>query len=359
MVRSRRIVLATLAALTALTGAGPAITPAGATNTRPDLPGTAAWQQASYDGRPLPSLSGTSPASVAAYFAGLPTSEQKGLATRYPAVVGNMDGAPPFLRYAANRHEVARSGVWRGVLDLRDRQILALDPRERGLAVEVFGDLATADRVAVLVPGAGADLYHLDEPGGIAAGARAMRAEAERQDPGTRLAVIAWAGYATPVDAGAAAMQGSLARVGAARLQQFLAGLSAYTSAPVGLFCHSYGSVVCGLSDLPRQVDDIAVFGSPGVRHRTASGVSHTARVWAGLAAGDPIRYVPFVRVGDYGHGPSPVSPAFGAKVFATTGARGHGGYLMPGTESLRNLVRIALGHDGAVTTAPHSNPPD
>ena len=352
MVRARQAMVATFGALTTLSGPRARVESPGAAWSRIGLPGVAAWQAARSTGRLLPDPLTTAPASVAAFFAGLPRRERVDLARAFPALVGNLDGVPPTLRFAANRYEVVVSKVATGV-NLRGRRILALDPRDRGLAVEVFGDLRTATRVAVIVPGAGADLHHLDGEGGVATAGRALLAEAERQRPGSRLAVIAWAGYTTPTAPVPSGAQGGLARHGAARLQRFLSGLTAYTRAPIGLLCHSYGSVVCGLSRLPRQVSDIAVFGSPGVRAESARALSSTARVWAGLAAGDPVRWLPTLRFGDYGHGRNPVEPAFGARVFATHGARGHSCYFATDTDSLRNLARIALGHCEAVTFAP------
>ncbi|GAB3891348.1 hypothetical protein GCM10027612_37060 [Microbispora bryophytorum subsp. camponoti] len=39
-----------------------------------------------------------------------------------------------------------------------DRHFLSFDGRDGGRAAEVFGDLATADRIAVVVPGSGTGL---------------------------------------------------------------------------------------------------------------------------------------------------------------------------------------------------------
>ncbi|WP_020576050.1 alpha/beta hydrolase [Actinopolymorpha alba] len=356
MPRTPRTVLASLVALLLATGAAPAVEPSlASTAVVHDLPGSAAWRAARWEGLRLPDPAAT-PETVARFFTQVPPTGQQNLLQRFPDVVGNLDGAPLLLRYAANQLAAARSGL--SGSELGRRQVLALDPRDRGLAVEVFGDLRTATRVAVIVPGAGSDLHHLDGEGGVAAGAQALLEEAGRQWPGTRLAVIAWAGYATPVDPGLAAMEGGLARAGAARLERFLAGLSGYTSAPISLFCHSYGSVVCGMTPLPRQVRDIVVLGSPGVRARSAKELAPSARVWAALADGDPIRWLPPIRLGDYGHGTNPVDPSFGARVVVTSGASGHSAYFAPGTESLRNFARIALGDAHAVTLAGPSDTP-
>jgi hypothetical protein len=49
------------------------------------------------------------------------------------------------------------------------------------------------------------------------------------------------------------------------------------------------------------------------------------------------------------GFGTDPLSPAFGARVFAA-GDGGHSDYFAPGSTSLTNLTRIVLGRTQAVT---------
>jgi hypothetical protein len=71
--------------------------------------------------------------------------------------------------------------------------------------------------------------------------------------------------------------------------------------------------------------------------------------VWAGRESGDSIKYVPHIRLFGLGFGADPMSPGFGAHIFAT-GDGGHSGYLNPGSASLRNLTYIALGDPAAVT---------
>ena len=117
----------------------------------------------------------------------------------------------------------------------------------------------------------------------------------------------------------------------------------------VALLCHSYGSVVCGLAAPHLPVTDIAVFGSPGMDASSVASLDTTARVWAGRESDDPIRYVPHIQLLGLGFGADPMSPGFGARIFAT-GDGGHSGYLDPGTVSLRNLAYIALGDPAAVT---------
>ena len=88
----------------------------------------------------------------------------------------------------------------------------------------------------------------------------------------------------------------------------------------------------------------------PGSRRCASAGALHTtARVWAGRGASDWIQAVPHIHLFGLGFGQDPMSPAFGARVFAA-GTGGHSSYLKPGDISLRNLAYIALGDPMAVT---------
>src|SRR5690606_5860649 len=90
-------------------------------------------------------------------------------------------------------------------------------------------------------------------------------------------------------------------------------------TAPVSLFCHSYGSVLCGLAadELPDRVADIAVAGSPGMRVDNAGELRTPARVWAMRDADDWVQDVPHLEIGGLGHGADPVSSRFGARVLS------------------------------------------
>lgn len=199
--------------------------------------------------------------------------------------------------------------------------------RER---IAVYGDLAHARHVAVVVPGSDVDGDRFDTTVGRMA--RALHAEVGRDD----VAVVAWLGYRTPSGLGVDAASGRLARAGAASLSRYVSGLPGR----VHLMCHSYGSVVCALSGV--RVDDMVFLGSPGVRVRTAAELG--GRVWAARGAEDWTRWVPKIRFADLGHGTDPTDPSFGAKVFDTGDARRHDEYFKPGTASLRALGRIAVG---------------
>jgi Alpha/beta hydrolase len=117
----------------------------------------------------------------------------------------------------------------------------------------------------------------------------------------------------------------------------------------VALLCHSYGSVVCGLAAPHLPVTDIAVFASPGMDASSAASLETHARVWAGRESDDPIRFVPRFRLFGLGFGDNPMSPGFGARIFAT-GSGGHSDYLSSGSVSLCKLTYIALGDASAVT---------
>src|ERR1700729_1842470 len=260
------------------------------------------------------------------------------------------------VRYAASARAAraaARSGdpaLARTLRTLSHQHLLGFDPRGQGEAVEVFGDLATARRVAVLVPGSDTSLatFASRGPASPAGGARALAAQARRLDPGARLAVIAWLGYRTPSLLSLSVLTSGNAGQGAQALRPMVAALAGQGD-QVALLCHSYGSVVCGLAASHLPVTDIAVYGSPGMDAGSVASLHTTARVWAGRDAGDWIRDVPHVRLLGIGFGAAPTTPSFGARRFGCDDD-GHSGYLQPGSVSLRNLAYIALGEPGKVT---------
>lgn len=332
---------------------------------------TAAWQHATFHGHPLPDPK-AAPDTVRAYFSTLDRAEQRQLAARYPLVVGNLGGAPVELRYRANRIAIdkARAVEKRRMNDHRltpvgrqtagrlmhrleslmspHRQILAFDPAGDGRAAEVFGDLSTARRVSVVVPGVDTNLSTFERtakaltaPVGMA---RSLYKAERAARPDARTAVIAWADYTSPGGLGVEAATGQLAEAGAVRLRALTESLP--SGASVSLFCHSYGSAVCGVAarHLPSSVEDIAVAGSPGMRAGSLAGLGTHARVWAMRDADDWIQDVPYLEVGGLGHGADPVDPAFGSRILSAQGAQGHAGYFAPGTQSLNNFALVGVG---------------
>ncbi|MFB7600487.1 alpha/beta hydrolase [Streptomyces sp. NPDC056160] len=341
-----------------------------------------AWDHGRLHGHRLPDPD-ADPARLTRFFTSLTAQDGARLAHRYPLAVGNMNGAPVRLRYLANRialgqardiergrtHDGRLSPAGQQAADRRmhrfanlmtpGRQILAFDPAGSGRVAEVFGDLSRARRISVVVPGVDTDLITFRKtyrpysaPYGMAS---SLFAAEHTADPGTRTAVIAWADYTAPSGIGVDAATAMRAEEGAVRLNGLLRGLPG--TSPVALFCHSYGSVLCGVAAhaLPGRVSDIAVAGSPGMRAARASHLRTSAHVWAMRDATDWIRDVPYLELGGLGHGADPVSSAFGARVLSAEGAEGHAGYFEPGTDSLANFAEIGVGAYGSVQCA-HDN---
>ncbi|GGS82789.1 MULTISPECIES: alpha/beta hydrolase [Streptomyces] len=308
-------------------------------------PGSSAWRADSVSGRALPDPATASPQEVARFFAGLDGAGRQELLRRHPLVLGNLDGAPVALRYEANRRAALATGEARWApFASPQRQVLAFDPRGRGLVAEVFGDLERARHLAVVVPGSDSDAATFDDAGraphtGPAGMARSLRAAA-----GEDTAVVAWAGYTTPVGVGLDAATGRLAEAGAARLVRFARGLDAVGAPDPALFCHSYGSVVCALAVRDTDAADVVVFGSPGLRAGSAAELRTGARVWAARGPSDWIADVPNVRFAGLGHGADPVAAGFGARRVPAGDVRGHTGYLAPGTGTLAAFASIARG---------------
>lgn len=305
-------------------------------------PGSAAWAADTSLGRALPDPAAATPAEVAAFFASLGDRERQNLVRRHPLVVGNLDGVPVPLRYEANARNVRGTSYERP----GGRRILAFDPRGRGQVVEVYGDLEQARQVSVVVPGSDVDAGSFDgtgDPYGTPAGmAKALLAAA-----GGDTAVVAWAGYTTPVGVGVDAASGGLAEAGATRLRRFTEGLAATGAPRPALFCHSYGSVVCGLAAGGVNARDIVVLASPGMRADNVRALRTEARVWAAKDPTDWISKVPNVRFAGLGHGNDPTSPSFGARRLPAEDAAGHTGYFAPGTDSLHAFAAVARGDVG------------
>jgi Alpha/beta hydrolase len=114
---------------------------------------------------------------IAAQIAAMTSDQRQILTDDFPRQVGNTDGIPWDMRFAANRtniaaalldeHEPQRIAFYRSLLAeiddpngsgrRIDRQILAFDPSRESF-VELNGDLASARSVAVLVPGTNTSL---------------------------------------------------------------------------------------------------------------------------------------------------------------------------------------------------------
>ncbi|MFD5201504.1 alpha/beta hydrolase [Streptomyces sp. NPDC058375] len=273
-----------------------------------------------------------------------------------PTALGQLrDAAPGALekRYAVSRQGIraagrmaAGHGDLKRVASLRamaapGRQFLSFDGRDGGRSVEVVGELSSARRIAVLVPGAGVGL---DAYWRLRRDATALQGEL-----GEGGAVVAWLGYRTPATVSPAALTSGRADGAAPGLRTLVDGLRAVRpAARISLLCHSYGSVICARSAPGTSADALVLYGSPGVGSDDAAALRTGARVWAGRGGGDWIARVPHVRVrvpfvATVGFGTDPVAEEFGAEVF-DAGDGGHSDYLLRGSRSLTNLARIVAG---------------
>ncbi|GGL89829.1 hypothetical protein GCM10010129_37100 [Streptomyces fumigatiscleroticus] len=262
----------------------------------------------------------------------------------------NRANAAEASRMAADHGDRHRAAADRSLAG-PSRQLLAFDGRGAGLATEVLGDLARAGHVAVLVPGSdtGLDTYDRFRT------AAAALYERLRSGGAGPAAVVAWLGYETPGTVSTTVATTGRAEQAAPRLRALVEQVRGITGghAHISLLCHSYGSVVCGRAAHGLDVSDIALVGSPGTGADSAAALRTRARIWAGRGSGDWVENVPHVSVGLFGatvgFGTDPVSPAFGARVFAA-GDGGHSDYFDPDSRSLTNLARIALGETTEVT---------
>ncbi|MBT2392658.1 hypothetical protein J7E87_25300 [Streptomyces sp. ISL-1] len=269
-------------------------------------------------------------------------AELPALGDRYEANRGNIREA---ARTAADHGDRGRATRLRVMADPA-RHFLTFDGRDGGRTAEVFGDLAVAERIAVLVPGSDTNLDTYER---FRAGAVALHGEL-----GRRAAVIAWLGYATPGTVSPEVLTDGRADGAADQLRLFINELGqAQPSARVSLLCHSYGSVVCGRAAPSIDVADIVLYGSPGAGVDHMAGLRTRAAVWAGRGSDDWIADVPHLRLEllgtTVGFGADPVSPGFGARTF-DAGDGGHSDYLKPGSLSLHNIARITLGRATEVT---------
>jgi hypothetical protein len=275
----------------------------------------------------------------------------------------------------------AKTAVAAGTLlvpaaDGAPRRVLEWDPAHGHLA-EVAGDLATADRVIVFVPGTSTSLSGWAEiAGAITQLYDALRADASDD----RVAVIGWYGAAAPPNLAAAALQ-SYAKDAAPALATFVRGLELAPAARVTLVGHSYGAVVAGLAvheGLRPQA--LVGVGAPGFGpHVDDVGDLGGVPTFVLTHPGDPISDVPLIQrtfttllgaplgpLGEYaadrlsgaaGIGHLGVDPTRlpGATRLSTgddhahhplvaTNAALHDDYFEPGSPSLLQIARVASG---------------
>ena len=288
------------------------------------------------DGPSVGELRRLEPSGVAAALAASSDRAKARLAAAYPELIGGLDGAPPEMRFTANRillqRELARLRSQMGTIerelardaesadpndfwfDVRqdiardelatvqekldryelwageNRQLLLFDPTGDGRVAEVFGDLGSADHVGVIVPGITNDIANFGPPdadGFRDHGADLYNATLNLDDS---VATIAWLGYDTPD--GADAILQNAASAGHDDLVRFIDGLVADGDRHITVIGHSYGSLVTGMAAGDGIAADEVVFvGSPGTSldHAGDANLPPGGEVWAGLASWDLI----------------------------------------------------------------------
>lgn len=171
------------------------------------------------------------------------------------------------------------------MLAQNDRQLLVLDlTGERAKAAISIGDVDTANHVAVFTPGVGSTVN--DRMEGYDKDAAQLRDNAKAElrlngRGGESVAVVTWLNYEPPhLKENPQDVVGTgKADEGAARLASFLNGIDAsrVDNPHLTALGHSFGSLTTGvaLRDYSTGVDDVAMFGSPGI------GVDDTAHLRA------------------------------------------------------------------------------
>ncbi|MEV0306730.1 alpha/beta hydrolase [Nonomuraea fuscirosea] len=252
-------------------------------------------------------------------------------------------------RMAAGYGHRRRAALLRAMADPA-RRFLSFDGRDGGRAAEVFGDLAAAGHLAVLVPGGDT---HLDKYGLLRGSALRLS-----QTLGGRSAVVAWLGYRTPNTVSLASLTTGRADEAAPALRAFVREVSELNpAARITVVCHSYGSVVCARAAPGLDVAAIVLIGSPGVTAGDAAALRTPATVWAGRGSRDWIAGVPHTRLRlsyvTVGFGTDPVAAGFGARAFVA-GDGGHSDYFKAGSPSLTNIARIVSGQPPAEARSGH-----
>lgn len=256
------------------------------------------------------------PEAAAREWPRLPEEQRLQLESRFPSLVGNLDGVSYLTRDRANRRELAaqlrasqaaafahptdqgaaiRAASYKAIsaaLHTKTRparSLVELVPGVRPTAAISVGNVQTAPMVTWTVPGMGT--YTTDMQLWTLAAQNVWDAQAAAGAP-TGHAVIAWMGYAVP-PVGIDAALGEYATRGAPLLVEAIQGVSAYRHAdpPVlNVVAHSYGTTLAAdaLAGRAVGVSAFVMLGSAGVEERIASASDlHAQRVYAGEAADD------------------------------------------------------------------------
>lgn len=356
-----------------------------------DAAGVREWLRAHPEFADAVAASPPDPTEVAGWWHGLGDSAQNAsgaqtaLIAAVPATIGALGGVAYWGRDKANRNVLAaeltrlssvrsRSGRSARLIALEEiqdsldeggsatYQLIELDiySESRPLAAISYGDLDTATNVNWMVSGM---FSSTSEMGNAVGDARALSVAQTRYADllglDTTTATVAWIGYDSPdlitvlgsgkAEAGGERLASSLQNFNAARE-------SGHGDAFLAVDAHSYGTTTVAIAlnrydDL--QVDALAMYGSAGLTVDSAEDLHMSASdIYVGEAHDDSV-----ADIGRFGSGRTdPANWDFGGTEYATNGGRadeltgqmlvsssGHSGYLVPDTESLRNIALIGL----------------
>lgn len=271
---------------------------------------------------------------VAEVFALIDPDAADWLAVAFPSAIGNLAGAPYPDRIDANRIRLAaaisQSRLWPSPprpwtqVDRQPRadleavyeanlQLIYFDPLAnsgQGSWVELVGDLDSASRVGVLVPGGSAFIVS-DNFFRYSGRAKSFVDAADGE-----LAMIVWAG--APFPSGWIEEAGpDWAREAAPLLTGFMADLDNRldTDIAVTLAGHSYGGAIVGLAEtLDLVADQVMQVASAGAGYGVTTPLDYTQpcrRRYDMMAPKDPISYVQNIPgFTGLGHGVSPADLA-------------------------------------------------
>jgi hypothetical protein len=338
------------------------------------------------------------PADVTEWWMSLDEDATRVLTDGATQLVGNLDGIPVSARDAANRawmdeliaaghatvasdpdllslvdteRELHMLGEVTRALGTEDsvpaRRLLTVDAEDQGRAAVVLGDLATADYVTYLVPGMfftidgqindwtddAARIYDEQVSWLNLIGETARAASAKT------VAVVAWMGYQTPDLTNISNLD--LAGEGRDAIASTVEGLLAERAGNephVAIIGHSYGSTAAlmALTEYDFEIDALAVIGSPGSPAQSVDELHvRDGNVFVGEAAWDPVPNTAFFGSdpGSESYGAHPISVSGGLDLITNevlAASIGHNGYFTAGSESVRNLALIGIGHGELVT---------
>ena len=222
--------------------------------------------------------------------------------------------------------------------------LLVYEPEQHHHAV-LFGDLATAHHVAIVVPGVGDEANLRDD--WLPAATNLFKAAGNA-------AVILWKGYDNPSDLLRATVTSAECDEGVmaagSELAEFVRSLPLRAEQTLTIVAHSFGSIVTGsaLADHDLHCTDVVVAGSPGM---TVDGLRQLhlqeSHFFSEEAPGDTV-----AELGIFGA--APTSPKFGGTRMRTNApghveVMAHSSYFVPGSEALENIVDVVTGRYSGV----------